>query len=616
VPSDTCRPRSAHDRRAGSARGSGCRAAWSVSLGGAPQSEAPCYSNADPDVKVLKGNFTDGNHDSGEFFRKMNDSFAEMEALKSKLRQAKKAPSPACLEEMIDLQPFNKCAEDARLLSSFAACVSNPNCSLQLATENVPRQCGHLSLPSKLMANLMSDGEASQSGSSKTDEDLSEVMDRSPVETGQSLCPSRSSPVPSWPDRTDTRTDTLEPRTDTLKSILHSRDATPVPRKLRTVELRIVEPERSVEFISSNSSSRSSLDLPIAGPTAGEHYLQQTDRKWVPGRMQDHAATMPAAFAASFDKPMKRPSSARPSSGASRQSCSTRSGASRPSSGVSRPSSCTSRPSSGVSQSTSGTHTEILSQPSGVSAGSEISTMVASHRPKMRFKLRQQFTERYTPENLDLFREVNVEHRDIQCLESAGNISVVDDLVIGWLNQIFRMNIQTESQLVEGFPIICMVVIDAIYGGERIRWQDVNWCLSYKAAAQRNYKVLEKIWTQSKMERFREFRVENTNLRFEQLHEAKLAGKLEFLRRLRDWYTVRSPKLEPFNPLRRRCEIMERSQRYGHNVEFPHWIESPTPGELRQHKEATATKKRSGAAGHGQAEFQKDFLGITDVQTM
>jgi len=235
----------------------------------------------------------------------------------------------------------------------------------------------------------------------------------------------------------------------------------------------------------------------------------------------------------------------------------------------------------------------------------------------MRFKLRCQFTERYTSENADLFREVQSDVHKIEYIESAGNASVVNDIVIGWLNETFLTKVQTESQLVEGFPVICLLIIDAIYGGERVRWQDVDWRLSYKVSTELNYKVLEKIWNEVKMERFREFRTVNTSLRFERLFEAKLPERLEFLRRMRDWYTVRSGN-HPFDALRRRCEIMERSRIYGHNVDFPFWIESPTVGALRQYREANARNKRSGSARQGKAEFErlKDFLGILDVQSM
>jgi len=206
----------------------------------------------------------------------------------------------------------------------------------------------------------------------------------------------------------------------------------------------------------------------------------------------------------------------------------------------------------------------------------------------MRFKMRCQFTERYSPEDKELCRRVNAE-----TFEYLGDAVVLTDHVIEWLNETFRIKVQIESQLVAGFPIICMVIIDAAYGGERIRWQDVDFRVSYKASMQCNYKVLERFWTEVNMDRFREFRPANTDVRFERLPEAEctMAERLEFLHRLRDWYSGRMGK-KVVDGLRRRCEIMERSRLHGHNITFPSWIESPTPGELRQYREELATRKR------------------------
>jgi len=201
----------------------------------------------------------------------------------------------------------------------------------------------------------------------------------------------------------------------------------------------------------------------------------------------------------------------------------------------------------------------------------------------MNFKMRCQFTERYAPEDMELCRKVNAEIFDYR-----GNAGVLTDDVIGWLIDTFRIKVRIESQLVAGFPIICMVIIDAVYGGECIRWQDVDWRVSYKASMQRNYKVLQKCRTEVKMEGFREFRFSNTDVRFERLLEAEctVAERLKFLDRLRDWYGVRR-STQPIDAMGRRCEIA-----------FPSWIESPTPGELRQYRESVATNKRRNHDGH------------------
>jgi len=211
----------------------------------------------------------------------------------------------------------------------------------------------------------------------------------------------------------------------------------------------------------------------------------------------------------------------------------------------------------------------------------------------MRFKMRCHFTETYTPQDTELIHGVNAE-----IFEYLGDKAYLDDEVIGWLHEVFRMNVQLESQLVAGLPIVSMLIIDAIFG-DRIRWQDVDWRYTCKAAMERNYKALEKFWTEAKMERFREFRPENTDMRFERLLEAEctVAERLQFLHRLRDWYTVRISHREPFSALRRRCEIIEKTRIYGYSVEFPNWIESPTPGELRQHREAAAAKRQKSKCG-------------------
>merc|ERR1740130_2310400 len=92
----------------------------------------------------------------------------------------------------------------------------------------------------------------------------------------------------------------------------------------------------------------------------------------------------------------------------------------------------------------------------------------------------------------------------------------VDDQCIGWFNKVFAMRVETEHHLVVGFPLILITMLDAIHP-KRVKWREVDWRFQYKRALQKNFAVLEGIWSEVNMNKAREFRADYTSLRLENL---------------------------------------------------------------------------------------------------
>jgi len=241
--------------------------------------------------------------------------------------------------------------------------------------------------------------------------------------------------------------------------------------------------------------------------------------------------------------------------------------------------------------------------------------------PLIRFKMRMQFSTRFKPSNQNedaITRDIKKMNTDIQdkFLEAHGHDKIIDDKTLGWLNQVFHMNVQTEYEFEVGFPIIMITMLDAIYP-KRVHWREVDWRFQYKRALHKNFGVLEGIWSEVNMDKAREFRCENTPLRLENLPTAALHEKLEFLSLMKRWFDQRIHHAGPYDPMLKRLEFVEQCKVWGNKVKFPHWILFD-----REHKveisDMDALEREQMAEYNKMPEYKRLiwFLGCQEYQTM
>mmetsp|Transcript_59454 Transcript_59454/g.192243 ORF Transcript_59454/g.192243 Transcript_59454/m.192243 type:complete len:316 (-) Transcript_59454:77-1024(-) len=133
------------------------------------------------------------------------------------------------------------------------------------------------------------------------------------------------------------------------------------------------------------------------------------------------------------------------------------------------------------------------------------------------------------------------------------------------------MNLTTEYQFEVTFPVICLFILDAIFP-RRVNWGQIDLRYQYKKALQQNYKVLRRIWAEVLMEKAREFRVEYTHLRLENMPASGQKDKLEFIKLMQRWYQQRFHNADPYEPLSRRRAIAATCLSSGHKVQYPPWI--------------------------------------------
>merc|ERR1711904_343385 len=77
--------------------------------------------------------------------------------------------------------------------------------------------------------------------------------------------------------------------------------------------------------------------------------------------------------------------------------------------------------------------------------------------------------------------------------------------IIGWVNNVFAMDLASEDHLNTSYPVIILTILDAVYQ-ERVPWHKVDWRFQYARALERNYEVLSNLWHQLSMEKSPEFR--------------------------------------------------------------------------------------------------------------
>lgn len=229
--------------------------------------------------------------------------------------------------------------------------------------------------------------------------------------------------------------------------------------------------------------------------------------------------------------------------------------------------------------------------------------------PTLRFKNRLQFSEKFKPStNKHLFEAENADLDD----RIGAVLEDIKDPMIGWVNTVFAMTIETEYQFEIGFPLIVLTVLDAIYP-KRVRWHKVDWRIQYKRALQNNYQVLEKIWSEVNMEKSREFRFEQTSIRLEHMSRANMAQKLEFVRLLKRWFDQRIHHAGPYDPIKNRREFVEFCRLRGLPVTFPPWMKACRSTSPTVRKQSTQM-----GLYRAMPEYKRFiwFLGSPEHQTM
>jgi len=228
--------------------------------------------------------------------------------------------------------------------------------------------------------------------------------------------------------------------------------------------------------------------------------------------------------------------------------------------------------------------------------------------PLLRFKMRVQFSQRFKPPDKTLFSQHNEDVQRDKLI--SPKVVELKDMTIGWLNNFFELAVATDFEYEVGFPIVMLFIMDAIYP-TRVRWHEVDWRLQYRRALQKNYGLLAKIWSDVNMEKAREFRYEATHIRLENMPSAKLQDKLEFLRLMKRWFDVRIHHADPYNPLHRRHEFVEKCKKMGHEIKFPAWVkyDKDDPPKIPERDVRDYDKM---------SEFKRliYFLGSPEYQTM
>ncbi|CAK0802340.1 unnamed protein product, partial [Prorocentrum cordatum] len=235
--------------------------------------------------------------------------------------------------------------------------------------------------------------------------------------------------------------------------------------------------------------------------------------------------------------------------------------------------------------------------------------------PLLRFKMRELFAGRFkTSEELQLIKEANKSLRRVSEITEVdvktAAVGEMKDIIIGWLNHFFELTISTQLQMEVGFPVIVMFLLDAIYP-RRVAWCSVDWKLAYRRALAKNFQVLKKMWDEVNMDKAREFRVENTALRLENMQAAALKEKLAFLKQLKRWFDVRVHHAPPYEPLLRRHEIAELCRIRGHTFDFPPWIKHD-----KHQKAAPAASNTQKFASMPEYKRLIWFLGSPEHQAM
>jgi len=117
-------------------------------------------------------------------------------------------------------------------------------------------------------------------------------------------------------------------------------------------------------------------------------------------------------------------------------------------------------------------------------------------------------------------------------------------------------------------------MLDPIYP-KRVKWHQVDWRTQYKRALDKNYFVAMKVWSEVNMEKSREFRYEQTNLRIGNMATASTRERLSFLRLMKRWYEQRINNSGHYDAIKRRQATVEECKLRGMHITFPPFMQCP-----------------------------------------
>lgn len=191
--------------------------------------------------------------------------------------------------------------------------------------------------------------------------------------------------------------------------------------------------------------------------------------------------------------------------------------------------------------------------------------------PILRFRAQCQFsTEFKSSEKVRLEREEKKAEEEQAMLLQRGQ-EKIDDYTLTWVNQYFKLEVETENQYHGAFPLIMLNMIDVIYPN-KIRWHQVDWNAGYLHAYHRNHAVLEKVWKEINMHKLRDFRSDMTALQIEDTANANIEEKLAFLKTVKRWFDQRVEHSSAYDPIARRTEIDRMVRMTGRFANFPAWM--------------------------------------------
>eukprot|EP00928_Gymnodinium_smaydae_P074905 TRINITY_DN5791_c0_g1_i1.p1 TRINITY_DN5791_c0_g1~~TRINITY_DN5791_c0_g1_i1.p1 ORF type:complete len:484 (-),score=93.47 TRINITY_DN5791_c0_g1_i1:259-1710(-) len=176
--------------------------------------------------------------------------------------------------------------------------------------------------------------------------------------------------------------------------------------------------------------------------------------------------------------------------------------------------------------------------------------------PILRFKAMVQFSVRFEGGNV-LQQEQERQNKIKEKQRLGKRFSISSDPDIYWFNQRFLTTITSDSEVMSGWPVMALIILDAVYPS-KVPWQRVDWRWRYDSSTSRNYELLLRIWDEVGMDKTRIFRVTETSLRIEDMMGEPFPAKLAFLRLMKKWFFTRVHAMPKYDPLRRQEEELSK----------------------------------------------------------
>eukprot|EP00440_Ansanella_granifera_P045742 gb/GFBE01049550.1/.p1 GENE.gb/GFBE01049550.1/~~gb/GFBE01049550.1/.p1 ORF type:complete len:512 (+),score=134.76 gb/GFBE01049550.1/:1-1536(+) len=191
--------------------------------------------------------------------------------------------------------------------------------------------------------------------------------------------------------------------------------------------------------------------------------------------------------------------------------------------------------------------------------------------PILRFRAQCQFSTQFKGEEQMAKERAARKAKEDKMKQLQGGHDKIEDYTLTWVNIYFKLEIETENQFEAAFPLILLSMIDVIYV-KKVRWHQVDWNAGYLHALHKNHILLENIWREVNMDKLRDFRADNTDMRIENTVTASIPEKLDFLKQVKRWFDMRVRHSDEYNPIARRTEIERQVRITGRVMKFPSWM--------------------------------------------